>query len=153
MRKYRLNKEIKLYCKKFGIKKVKLTDEFSYYPNKALVTYTIYASETDIEFIELVNQKYNVNIRPWYFIFCLLHEIGHHMTLNQLSKEDFETDLILRSIIPFFENQGKAYLGFTAEDLATSWAIEYINSHLKECFEFQNKCIEIMKKQLTKVNK
>ena len=64
MRRYRLNKEIKLYCKKFGIKKVKLTDEFSYYPNKALVTYTIYASETDAEFIELVNQKYNVNIRP-----------------------------------------------------------------------------------------
>ena len=68
------------------------------------------------------------------------------MTLNQLSKEDLETDFLLRSMIPLFENQGKAYLGFTVEDLATSWAIGYIDSHLKECFEFQNKCIEIMKK-------
>ena len=145
-----LDKKINNYCKKFGIDKVFCDKEFSYYPETDRISYTIIQYTTDDIIIQLINKKYNVDIEPFYFIFSLLHEIGHHMTIDELTEEELQNDLICRQmVIPYIEDeigQGKAYINLTAEDLATSWAIEYIDSHLKECFEFQNKCIEIMKK-------
>ena len=149
-----LDKHITKYCKKFGIKKVISSDEFAYTPNNEVITYTMYIYDTDIQFVELVNEKYSVDIRPWYFIFCLLHEIGHHITLENLTQEDLLTDQILRQVvIPNIEDekrQGQAYVNLVAEDLATSWAIEYIDSHLKECFEIQDRFLKIIKHYMKK---
>lgn len=143
-----LDKKITRYCKKFGIKKVTSSDEFTYYPETETINYTMYLYETDLQFINLVNEKYSVDIRPWYFIFCLLHEVGHHLTLDELTEEDLLNDLFLRQIvIPNIENTdkcGRAYINLIAEDLATSWAINYIDTHLEECKLMQNKFLKIM---------
>lgn len=144
LNKYRLNRKLTNFCKNFGIKKVKCTNEFSYLPDKSLVTYTLYMTDTDLEFIDLVNSKYNITIQSMYFIFCLLHEIGHHMTMDEMTTEDLETDLLLRKMIPFFEKQGQAYINFTAERLATEWAIKFIRENFDFCFSFQNECLELM---------
>lgn len=144
-----LDKKVTKYCKKFGIKKVTYGNDFSYIPDFKAITYTMFITENDEYFIELVNKKYNVDIRPWYFIFCLLHEVGHHMTLNELTEEDLLNDLFLRQIvIPNIENEkkcGQAYINLIAEDLATSWAIDYIDSHLNECAEIQERFLKVMK--------
>ena len=143
-----LDKHITKYCKKFGIRKAISSTEFAYIPNNELVTYTMYMYDADLQFIELVNEKYSVDIRPWYFIFCLLHEIGHHITFDDLTQEDLLNDQILRQIIiPNIEDTekcGRAYINLIAEDLATSWAIDYIDTHAKECWELQNKWLKLM---------
>ena len=145
MNKYKLTKEIKTYCRKFGIAKVRFANEFSYYPEKEMITYTIYIDEMDEELTDLIEEKYHIDIRPIYFVFALLHEVGHHMTLDDLTEEDLETDLLLRAMIPFFEEKGKAYLGFPAEDMSTSWSLYYILNNVDECFDFQNRCYQIMR--------
>ena len=161
-----LDKKINNYCKKFGIDKIFCDKEFSYYPETDRISYTIIQYTIDDIIIQLINEKYNVDIEPFYFIFSLLHEIGHHMTIDELTEEERENDLICRQmVIPYIEDeigQGKAYINLTAEDLATSWAIDYIRNHLEECARTQDRFIKIInhyykkksfRKVLTKQNK
>lgn len=143
-----LDKKINNYCKKFGINKVVCDKEFSYYPETNKISYTIIQYTTDDLITQLINEKYKVNIEPFYFIFSLLHEIGHHMTIDELTDEEWENDLLCRQmVIPYIGDeigQGKAYINLTAEDLATSWAIDYIDSHLKECAQMQDRFVKII---------
>ncbi len=141
-----LDKHITKYCKKFGIAKATCSDEFAYFPATETLTYTIFQFTTDKPFIELINKKYNVNIAPFYFIFSLLHEIGHHITFDELTDEEMENELFARTVIPCLnENeQMEAYINLAAEDMATSWAIDYIDSHLKECWETQKRFMQII---------
>lgn len=143
-----LDKKLTKYCKKFDVAKVICGDEFSYFPTNEIISYTVYDFNTDELFIELVNEKYLVDIKPFYFIFSLLHEIGHHMTMDDLTQEDFDNDMFCRQvIIPQIKNEReclKAYINLTAEDLATTWAIDYIDTHIKECIEMQNKIYKLI---------
>ena len=143
-----LDKHITKYCKKFGIKKVISSNEFAYTPNNETITYTMYIYDNDLNFVKLVNRKYSCNIQPLYFIFCLLHEIGHHMTFENLTAEDIQNDLICRQvIIPNIEDeerQGQAYINLFAERLATEWALNYIQTHFEECVKIQKRFLRIM---------
>lgn len=143
-----LDKKLTKYCKKFDIAKVVCSDEFSYSPTNETITYTVYDFNLDEVFIKLVNEKYFVDIRPFYFIFSLLHEVGHHMTLDDLTEEEMFNDMFCRQIIiPKMENEEEciqAYINLTAEDLATTWAIDYIDTHIKECIEIQNKIYKLI---------
>ena len=143
-----LDKKINNYCKKFGIDKVVCDKEFSYYPETNKISYTIIQYTTDDLITQLINEKYKVNIEPFYFIFSLLHEIGHYMTIDELTDEEWENDLLCRQmVIPYIEDeigQGKAYINLTAEDLATSWAINYIRNNLEECARTQDRFIKII---------
>lgn len=143
-----LDKKINNYCKKFGIDKVFCDKEFSYYPETDRISYTIIQYTTDNLVTQLINEKYNVDIEPFYFIFSLLHEIGHHMTIDELTDEDLQDDLMCRQmIIPYIEDeirQGRAYINLIAEDYATRWAIDYIDNHLKECIKVQSRFIKII---------
>lgn len=143
-----LDKKINNYCKKFGIDKVFCDKEFSYYPETERISYTIIQYTADDLFTQLINEKYDVNIEPFYFIFPLLHEVGHHMTTDELTEEELQTDLMCRQmVIPYIEDeveQGKAYISLTAEDLATSWAIDYIRNNLEECVRTQDRFVKII---------
>ena len=57
-----------------------------------------------------------------------------------------ENELFARTVIPCLnENeQMEAYVNLAAEDMATSWAIDYIDSHLKECWETQKRFMQII---------
>lgn len=152
-----LDKKVTKYCKKFGIKKAISSDEFAYTPNNEIITYTIYICNNDLKFVELINRKYSCDIRPLYFIFCLLHEIGHHITFDNLTQEDLMNDLICRqAIIPNIEDeerQGQAYINLFAEKLATEWALNYIQTHFKECIKIQNRFLKIMAHYMKKEEK
>lgn len=161
-----LDKHITNYCKQFGIKKATCTNEFAYLLSSETITYTVFYFDLDNTMIELVNEKYGVDITPFYFIFSLLHEVGHHMTMDDLTQEDFDNDMFCRQvIIPQITDKREcleAYINLTAEDLATSWAIDYIDSHIKECAKAQIRFCKIIdhiykkksfKKELTKLLK
>lgn len=141
-----LDKHIAKYCKKFGIENVFCDKEFAYYSEKEAISYTIFCYTTDETFINAVNEKYNVDITNFSFIFSLLHEIGHHMTIDELTEEDMENEIFARSIIPLLDDSERmeAYMNLTAEDLATSWAIDYIDSHIEECIKVQKRFLKII---------
>ena len=143
----KLNKFLKdTFGNFFGIDFFELSDEFCYYSGEEKITYTITWQDQDDEFIELVNEKYNANIQPWFFVFCILHEIGHHETIDDLTEEELANDVLLRNSIQFFEHQGRAYINLKAEDLATSWALNFISKNEEPLWEIQTHCWELMEK-------
>ena len=143
-----LEKKIRRYLKKFGITRALCTDSFFYIPTAKTVCFTILRYTTDEELIEHVNQKYDVDIHDWFFIFSLLHEVGHHMTMSQLSEKDFIEEVAARKVISqLIDNdtdKNAVYFELNAEDLANRWAIEYIENHTQECWDFQNRCFKII---------
>lgn len=141
-----LDNKLTEFAQNFGIESASLGKEFCYSPASETITYTIYLQDNDDEFISLVDEKYNTDIQPWFFIFCFLHEIGHHETWDELTQEDLDNDLLLRNAIGFFENQGLAYINLKAEHLATSWALDFISNNQEPLWDFQSECWEIMQK-------
>lgn len=142
-----LEKKISKYLKQFGIKRAYCDKQFFYDPYKETVNFTILQYTTDEELIAFIDETYETNIRPWYFIFCLLHEVGHHMTVDQLTEEDFAFEVAMRNQILGMldpEKHNDIYFRLPAEDLANRWAINYIANHERECWEFQRKCFAVM---------
>ena len=145
-----LEKRISKYLKKFGITRAICTNSFFYIPEGKTVCFTILNYTTDKDLIEFVNNKYDVDITNWYFIFSLLHEVGHHMTVDQLTDEDMAFEIAARNaILPLFgdetEKRNSLYFELPAEDLANRWAINYIENHTQECWDFQRKCFAVMR--------
>ena len=67
------------------------------------------------------------------------------MTMDDLTDEEMENEIFARTIIPCLneDEQMEAYINLTAEDLATSWAIDYIDNHIKECIKMQERFFKI----------
>ena len=83
-----LSKNILRFIEPLGIKKVKFGNTFNYNSLTKEVEYTIFSFESDKYLIDYVNNAYEIDITPWYFIFSLLHEVGHHNTLSKLTEEE-----------------------------------------------------------------
>ena len=140
-----LEKRISKFLKPFGIKRAKCGKSFFYHPASGTVHFTILRYDDDKELIDFVNEKYGVDIEPFYFIFSLLHEVGHHFTIDQLTEEQWAQEAFMRELVfPNREYEHKIYFDLPAEDLADRWAIEYIDQHLQECWDFQLRCFKNM---------
>ena len=81
-----LEKKITNFAKKFGIRHAFCTDNFFYNIKKNTINFSIYTDEREPAHIKFINNKYDTDITDWYFIFSLLHEIGHHKTMNELTE-------------------------------------------------------------------
>lgn len=143
-----LEKRITKYVQKFGIKRAYLQKEgFSYFPNTQTVKFSIRTFDEDELLIKFIEEKYDIDISDWYFIFSLLHEIGHHKTLPCISISDRLYDIYQRMhVLPLLEDTDRSYAYFNlyTETLADEWAIKYIEEHPRECWEFQRKCVSVM---------
>lgn len=145
-----LNKKVKKFVKKFGITAVLSDKDFAFYPVNNLLTYSIYRYDNDHELVDFVEEKYNVNIKDYFFVFSLLHEIGHHKTWRNFTEQELNQDSFLREVIHAIANYSHSdanlmYFNLPTEDAANRWAIEYIDSHLEECWKFQNRCMKILR--------
>ena len=131
-----LERNITKFVRKFGIKRAYCTQEFAYYDNFEVITFTFTRYEDDIDLINYIEKTYEVeDLEPWYFIYSILHEIGHHMTLNKLTKEEYEEENLFRQII----TDNEAYFNLKAEKLANDWAINYLSEHFEDCWKLQRK--------------
>lgn len=135
-----LEKKITKFVKKFGVKRAFCKDQFMYRNN--IVHFSIFTDPEDGPYIDFINNKYETDIEPWYFIFGILHEVGHHITLPLLTKEELAYEYEQRL---FRIQTSEDYFNLPAEDLANKWAINYIANHTQECWDFQKKCYNIMK--------
>lgn len=142
-----LEKNISKFARKFGVKRAYCTKEFAYYDEAQIMTFTFTRYDDDIDFINHIEQTYEIeDFEPWYFIFSVLHEIGHHMTLNQMTEEEYQSDLLIRQLI----TNNEAYFNLKAEQLANDWAINYLSEHFEDCWKLQRKCFGIIKHYLKK---
>ena len=135
-----LEKKVTKFVRRFGIKRAFCTDAFEY--QNGVINFTILSHPLDETFIDFINNKYNTDIAAWHFIFSLLHEVGHHVTFPVLSEDDLKWEYVIRM---FGNPTNEEYFSLPAEDLANRWAINYIEKHPQECWDFQNKCYKIMR--------
>lgn len=141
-----LDKNITRFVKKFGVKKASIGDTFFYLNGK--ISYSVYAYDDDEQHIQFINDTYGIDVRPFYFLFSILHEVGHHMTVPDLTEEDLAFEIFARdAVLPLVENEdtNDLYFRLPAEDMANRWALEYILNHTEECWKFQRKCYAIMR--------
>jgi hypothetical protein len=141
-----LEKKISRYLNKFGIKRAMCVEKigFCYFPQHQKISFSMLTYDADYELIEFVNNKYEINIAPWYFIFCLLHEVGHHFTLSSFSKEELLNERLCRSVMENMNDSNNIYFNLATEVAATEWALTYLSKHPIECWNFQQKCLSIM---------
>ena len=146
-----LEKHVRKFVRRFGVTRAICTNEFEYFPAGNTVCFTIFAYDEDQHLIKFIREKYDFNIFKWFFTFCILHEVGHKMTLPQLTDEAMHFEEIARNgILPLVKEGGDVeeintlYFNLPAEDLANRWAIDYINTHEEECWKFQQRCDKIM---------
>lgn len=137
----KLNKAVSAPFKQFGIEEVLLSDTYSYYRGSSIITYKITEDIEDKWFSEFIEQKFNISIGN-QFIISLFHEIGHHMTDDDIPDDIYffcndskanivenmtdEDDL---DTLKFWEDQ---YFNLPDEMLATTWAVDYITKHPKK---------------------
>ena len=143
-----LDKNIARFARKFGITNAKHSDTFYYDAITRRIYYTVFSYQEDKIIDDIVSKKYNINLDDWYFVFRILHEIGHHLTLNNLSSEEIAEDNAMRFIIETVDDvkiANETYFSLPSERAANEWAIKYLDEHISECWKFQRKCGAIMR--------
>lgn len=137
--KKKLNKAVSAMLSPFGIEKAKLSTEYAYIFDKALVTYKLTEdSYGDILFDLFVKERFNYEVKN-SFIFSLLHEVGHHKANDNIDGDiyDFctqEKDRIEKAIAET-ENDAEVrklefeYFNLPDEIMATQWAVNYAKNN------------------------
>lgn len=124
---------VKKFVKQFGEIHIARDDSFAYFYSEDKITYTTdFTTEAPkIEsFKAYLFQTFGLEFQSEkeFFIFSLLHEIGHAMTMDSMSNKELTLDLILRKAIHLQKDEekaNKAYYNLPSEKLANEWANEY----------------------------
>lgn len=144
--------------------KCKLGSEWAYYNHKNKVEFSLidYPDGTVRDWFKWIFNRYDF-IPENHIIFSMLHEIGHHVTLDKFivnnpdlwaweEKEDADITEAMNNVdLPeyFKTNLRWQYHSLPAEILATEWAIDFCKTHketvmlayqdfCKACIEFYN---------------
>lgn len=133
------------FCAEFDCD-AEFNDEFCYWSDDETIGYTIIVGElSDEAWTEYVKDTFNYTIEN-IFVFSLLHELGHHFTLNNYSnrerkKEDEAVNFIeaklKKSITKETDKQlYKEYFNLPLERVATEWAVNYARSNKEKLDSF-----------------
>lgn len=122
--------------------KIKCGDRFIYWNDgtNEIINYSVesFDKESEKEFYNYIEKTYGVNMGKYGFIFSLLHEVGHYMTIEQV---DVENENLLRQLI----QDNSAYFNLKSEKLANDWAFWYFTSCYNECKRFTKKVLPLIK--------
>lgn len=134
-----------------------LGTDFSYLPGDNLITYAFTFVDIDADGFLASVERLNPEVNADIFLWSLLHEIGHHETIDTLTDKqnrycDKFKEKLNKRIKKFNKRMSKGkkvklsavvkledYYDVLDEKLATEWAVEYANSHQEELAEFWNK--------------
>ena len=138
-----LDKVLIDFLSPFGVEKVQMGLDFSYFLESETVQYSLLVSEeADETFTNYVNTLFpeikNVDI----FIWSVLHELGHHMTVDEFDDEDWD-EYVCRTSVGRIDDY--EYYALPIETAATVWAGEYIQSHMDEVTKLWNDSLAAIK--------
>ena len=119
--------------------------EFGFYRDINIIAYSLLTTErTDRLFTEYANSlghTYNTGI----FVLSFLHEVGHYMTDDEVSDEEYNFCELCKNMMNnrcpdgnFSDTDIKYYFNLSIERRATQWAVDYINGHLYEVLKIRN---------------
>ncbi len=84
-----------------------------------------------------------------YFLFSLLHEVGHHMTIKNMTEEDLNYETFCRNALSYAdgtpEEINEAYFNLPAEILATEWALNYMVKNPLWCKKAYGKILKAIR--------
>ena len=111
-------------------------EDFAYYYASNCITYTLVCSEIDnrcfMEKIHKIAPGLNCDI----FLASFFHELGHHMTIEEIDDEDLEYSEIMKKYINEWdftrEEANRFYMDLPDEDAATRWGCQYMIEHQEE---------------------
>ena len=143
-----LENKIEKILKNFGVK-VAMYNQFLY--SEGWVFFTPFESPTLGEYHRAwIAEKFDVEMSAGaYFLFSLLHEVGHHYTLGDLTEEDLEYETFCREVLSYSDDAPKevneAYFNLPAEILATQWALTYMINNQEWCAKASRKIYEAIR--------
>ena len=114
---------------------VELDDEFAYFYVTSTITFGINSPKEGKEmFQNHIKSTYGLDIsnEEDYQLFSLLHEIGHHFTMDDMEDEDAENELLMRNLIHCIDDETTAqetYFNLPSEILANDWAFDNFNEY------------------------
>lgn len=129
---------------------IKCGERFIYWNDgiNEVVNFTIedFDPEIDEIFRQYITETYGVDMEKYDFIFSLLHEIGHYMTIEQVDiiSENYLRELIHQTETDLTKIQ-YAYFNLESEKLANDWAYWYFTSCFDECKRFTKKVLPLIK--------
>ena len=129
---------------------IKCGERFIYWNDgiNEVVNFTIedFDPEIDEIFRQYITETYGVDMKKYDFIFSLLHEIGHYMTIEQVDiiSENYLRELIHQTETDLTKIQ-YAYFNLESERLANDWAYWYFTSCFDECKRFTKKVLPLIK--------
>lgn len=134
---YKIQNKIDEFLAPFGCTCVFAHDFSYYYFTQEVAVSFLVCEKADRDFmhsIEMQRPKVNCDI----FLWSLLHEIGHHETVELLS--DFEMDLCqsIKRKIQEGEIPNEVYYICFDEVMATQWAVDFANENAESLFHFWN---------------
>lgn len=116
--------------------------DFFYDAEEERVYFSILIAErSERLFKEYILKTFHVNIENAFMI-SLLHEVGHHYTLNKFSKREIKkAHLEKQKIEQELEKSDNdltysRYFDINIEKIATEWAVKYYTTHQKKCDDF-----------------
>lgn len=152
---YRLNKETRkainnwLILNDFDCAVIK-DDTWEYFPDEELIGIPKkYDNEMDTYFMEFLRELGLMENFDCITL-SLLHELGHHETLEILTNEEYETCcLAIDEIgIAFNDNDNKyyhCYWNIPSELMANEWLVNFANANPKICQDLEDAIFETLK--------
>ena len=119
--------------------------QFMYCPGLDLIFYELDFSRRQAstrDFLDSV-KRLKPEIKLNSFVWSLLHELGHHATNDDLTEE--EERYCDRKRARVARTKAKhPYYRLPDEVMATTWAVEYANTHKEEVLEFSEKLLAVL---------
>lgn len=107
----------------------KLDTDFMCDPEEEEIYYTFVVSERlDKMFMDALN-TFKPEVEMDIFLWSILHEIGHIMTMDDLDELDYWFCQDVKNAISKGELEEEEYFILPDESLATEWAVNYANEN------------------------
>ena len=133
----KLTSHMNKFLRPFGVTTL-LGKDFAYYPVTEEVQFTIVMEErADKVLKKFVADNFQYNVKDM-FLFSLLHEVGHHLTLDDFEDEELTKEWKHKSVIEWelddsnYNEKMVEYFALPSEYAATAWAVSYMRDHEKE---------------------
>ena len=150
-----LNRVVNDFTERFGLR-AELGEDFAYYPESEVVTYSLLINErADRTFSTFLRENFP-DIEADLFLWSLLHEVGHHMTIDQwedAEQDEFDEKKDRLSLL-YREEDGESgeeidelfydYYETPDEFEATSWAADYMRENSEEVEKFNREMKDML---------
>lgn len=117
----------------------RLSTDFGYYHTENLITYALVETEKGrASFMQSV-ERLKPTVTADVFLWSLLHEIGHHETMDYMTDKEEKLSNKIKEEVAQTKRPYADYYNAPDEKLATTWAVEYAETHTEELLTFWNK--------------